>query len=137
MLVDFFNVNLIFSYTALGLVSSLNPHASGGTERGIVAPQDSNNSSNMEQITTSQPFDNGAKVPRGYGRISRDRDGNVIDIQLFEEEDDEAMQWNEHHELDGTPLDEKLMNWVQLGANQRTCRSEGKSVVQGEFIKFC
>jgi hypothetical protein len=65
--------------------------------------------------------------------------GNVIDIELGEDEDETVQRNrdNETYELDHTPLDENLMNWVQLGTNHKPPRSDGNSVVQGGFIKFC
>jgi len=119
------------NYAALGLVSSLNPNGSGGSELRVPAPQSSNSS--IAEKATSQPSCIDVSVPRGYGRITRDQDGNVIDIELGEELDDETMRRTrdkEHQELDQTTVDENMKTWIQLGANQGTNRTKGNSVVQ-------
>jgi len=119
------------NYVALGLVSSLNPIASGGTERQVLPPQSSNNQS-ITEPSTPQTSGSGARIPRGRGRITKDMYGNVIDIELGEDEDETVQRNrdNKTYELDHTPLDGNLMNWVQLGTNHRPPRSDGNSVVQ-------
>jgi nucleolar protein 16 len=119
--------NMIISYAALGLVSSLNPSASGGSERELCPPQ-------QRRATITEPTPQDAqptKIPRGYGKIIRDQDGNVIDIELAEEDEGETMEEGRSQdigELDRTPIDESLMSWIQLGHGP----PESSSVVEGE-----
>lgn len=120
------------SYAALGLVSSLNPTASGGSERELYgAPRST--SSITERPSEAQP----SKIPRGYGKIIRDVDGNVIDIEFAEEDAEErTMDRDEEiYDMDRAPLDGSLMNWVKLGSSTHGVpQSKDSSVVHGERL---
>jgi nucleolar protein 16 len=123
---------VLFSYAALGLVSSLNPSASGGTERELYPPQSI--LSNTEQRLSEARL-SGDRIPKGHGRLIKDGDGNVIDFQLGGE-GDETMQQDRDEQiygLDRTSLDQSLINWAQLGSNNGPSRTDGNSVVRGVF----
>lgn len=124
------------SYDALGLVATLKPCESGGTEH--------NRYGRLEDETVPSTSTRGdpkgvgapsreAPVPPGYGRILRDEQGNAVDIELGDE-DDETMDTDRKVEtmdgMDHAYLDERSTStWTQLGPRPRTGRPN--SVVQG------
>lgn len=75
-------------------------------------------------------------MPKGFGKIIRDADGNVVDVQLGDEEDEEeGMETEEAMEDVPDPsADEQLAGWVGLGSDPRRREAAGSStrVVQGE-----
>lgn len=118
--------NVIYSYAALGLVASLNPSASGGSERELHPPQPS-----LATITDPAPQEaQPTKIPHGYGKIIRDKEGNVIDIELAESEGETMEEDRDQDigELNRGPIDDSLMNWIQLGHGP----PESGSVIEGE-----
>ncbi|KAI0637084.1 ribosome biogenesis protein Nop16 [Trametes polyzona] len=132
------------NYEALGLAATLNPIASGGTERPLCAhpehedrlPEDqpeASTSTSAASSSSAKPA--GAKgLPKGYGKIIRDADGNVVDVELAdddEEEEDAAMDEG----LEDVPdpaANEQLAGWVGLGSDprKRAPESAGTRVVQ-------
>ena len=63
------------SYTALGLVHTLTPSASGGVEPAQVGD------------LNADPHTEKSGIPRGFGKIIRDETGDVIQIQESVEAD--------------------------------------------------
>ncbi|EPQ58391.1 hypothetical protein GLOTRDRAFT_57339 [Gloeophyllum trabeum ATCC 11539] len=128
------------NYEALGLVHSLNPTQSGGVEMPLGT---SSSAAASTSATTSAPalparverstpskgkekeVDGG--VPKGYGRIIRDADGNILDVDLGEDEGDkeeededvlvEEKAWKEAPKAEAG-------RWVTIGADD-TNRSTG------------
>lgn len=129
---DCSNVIYSLSYAALGLVSSLNPTASGGTERELYLYPPSQSTSSITE--PPQP----SKIPRGYGKIIRDEDGNVIDIEFAEEDEEETtMDRDDEIDMDRAPLDASLINWVKLGSSTHGVPpAKDSSVVHGEEYEF-
>lgn len=98
------------SYTALGLLPSLNPRAKGGAETvpdvtllPKPAPLAANNTAAI------------ASVPNGHGRIIRDEHGNVVDVQLNEEDRDEEMNYLQRDKEDETPWGATMEDWGNEG----------------------
>ncbi|KIJ24215.1 hypothetical protein M422DRAFT_217213 [Sphaerobolus stellatus SS14] len=82
------------NYAALGLVGSLKPNDSGGSE--IPLPMllkkpsaEAGPSTQDDTLTEEEPR------PQQFGRIIRDAEGKVIDIELPEEEEDKDMEDDE------------------------------------------
>ncbi len=135
----------LHSYEALGLVSTLTPIASGGTEKPLVSHPDHADeelaetqpeASTSAAASTSKPS-GGSGLPKGYGKIIRDADGNIVDIVLGDD-DDEAEEEAEamEEELEGIPdpsANDQLAGWVGLGSDprKRAPESAGTRVVQG------
>ncbi|KAI8998746.1 ribosome biogenesis protein Nop16 [Trametes punicea] len=123
------------NYEALGLAASLNPIASGGTERKISSsqPAHGDRSETQPEASSSKPTAaNG--VPKGYGKIIRDADGNVVDVQLGDEEDEKEAEAMEEV-LDDIPdptEDDQAAGWVGLGSERkkRSPESAGTRVVR-------
>lgn len=74
-----------------------------------------------------------SSLPRGYGRIVRDADGNVVDVELAEEEDIETEEAAERLIEDiADPSKQKGMaNWVAVGSQPGAERTH--VVVEREF----
>ncbi|KAF6765051.1 ribosome biogenesis protein Nop16 [Ephemerocybe angulata] len=75
------------NYARLGLIHDLNPSAPGGSDK-ILVPR-----YGEEEMAVDTPKEasstSKAVVPRGHGRIIRDESGNVIGIELNEEDEEE------------------------------------------------
>ena len=81
------------SYEALGLVASLHPTASGGVERPLGGPSKSEPS--VPAASAPAQASSGSSTSglrKGFGRIVRDADGNVVDVQLAEADEEELQQ---------------------------------------------
>ncbi|KAI0374771.1 hypothetical protein BV20DRAFT_935035 [Pilatotrama ljubarskyi] len=131
------------NYEALGLAATLNPIASGGTERPISAQAGHEERSEEQQqpeastsSATAALKPAGANgVPKGYGKIIRDALGNIVDVQLGDEETDEEGTGAMEEELEEIPdpaEDDQLAGWVGLGSDprKRSPESAGTRVVQ-------
>jgi len=121
------------NYAALGLVHTLNPLASGGAEHD---PTKSSNlpttfehpHSDSSQAASTSPT---AHIPRGYGKIIRDSDGNVVRVELGADDQDQAERPADGDEIQGLrdpEMDKQMMtNWVtELGGG----RGSGAAIVQ-------
>ena len=133
------------SYEALGLVASLTPTTSGGLEKSTNALASDRwryeGDVSMEPQAQASSYSSSSKgthgsVPKGYGRIVRDEAGNIVDVQLAEEEDSTGPMVPPRATIEELPdftQDEQLAPWVGLGSmpgSRRTDTSE-THVVQG------
>ncbi|THV07899.1 hypothetical protein K435DRAFT_642733 [Dendrothele bispora CBS 962.96] len=74
------------NYAALGLIHDLNSTESGGTETSNVnQPTASSVSDSFETMPLTSNSFIARSIPRGYGKIIRDEQGNIVDVQLAEE----------------------------------------------------
>jgi len=83
------STHLIKSYAALGLAHSLTPNDSGGkdiTQTTQLAGLGGNTESPSERADDRSTA---GKIPRGFGKIVRDESGNVVDVELGDEYDDD------------------------------------------------
>jgi len=83
------------NYTRLGLLPTMNPRAKGGSEMGIHPDIVMTNAE--ESSDTPVPT---KVLPKGYGRIVRDSEGNVIDIELGDSVDGDVEIDEDENALD-------------------------------------
>lgn len=115
---------LVASYAALGLVHTLNPLASGGSERDEAATT----------IAQIQPV---ASIPNGYGKIIRDSSGNVLRIELPDDQGhDPDQNGKEEPQLDDPQLNEDVISkWVNdLGGSKSSAPNH--SITKGESLNL-
>ncbi|EAU91243.2 hypothetical protein CC1G_06878 [Coprinopsis cinerea okayama7 len=106
------------NYARLGLVSDLNPISSGGSEKRI-EPKYEDGDAQMSSETAgpsitsdAQTGESSKPLPKGFGRIIRDESGNVIGVELPQEDEskeaeqeDQEMEALSEPEVDGEMRD--------------------------------
>ncbi|KAI0063470.1 hypothetical protein BV25DRAFT_1869904 [Artomyces pyxidatus] len=113
------------NYAALGLSASLNPRTSGGVERvasdteaQLEADVDTDMTCTEAPSSSSQGPSSG-DLSKGLGRIVRDEDGNIIDVEI--QEDDEQTSPQEEQLIEDRAsalvLVPDTLPWVALGRN--------------------
>jgi hypothetical protein len=98
------------SYAALGLMHRLNPSSSGGVE---VDPRHLSSRSTIESaspMTGVPPALPHAPLRKGFGRIIRDEAGNIVDVEMADDEDDDSA--NVPSAAPGVDAEE----WASIGA---------------------
>jgi nucleolar protein 16 len=127
---------ITYSYESLGLVANLHPTLSGGVERplGVIAINESSTDIEFAPEASSSNPAGPSGLRKGYGRIVRDADGKIVDVELAEE--DEAAETIEHADrlVEDIPDPAKgkgLTEWVGIGGGpgaEKTHVVESKSV---------
>jgi len=137
------------NYDALGLLACLNPTESGGVERprrnGVNGHSGSHEHSIVPRAgvagdcssSSQKEGDNKNSLPKGYGRIIRDENGDIVDVEMGEGEDgdDEVVMGDVgetfHNDVASAATEEKLGEWVTLGgrSDARTLDASGRHVV--------
>jgi len=122
------------------LVATLKPNESGGTEHnkyGRLEDETIPSTSTRGDPKGVATLSSGGKLPRGYGRILRDEQGNAVDIQLADvDEEGETIDATDRkvetmEGMDHAYLDQKsAWTWTQLGP--RTAIRRPSSVVEGK-----
>jgi len=108
------------NYEALGLVASLNPTAPGGVEKPLGAASKNESPMDVDHASgaSSSKAAGASRLPKGYGRIVRDADGNVVDVELPEEEEAEEAAQHAETLIEDIPDPSKqkgLAEWVAVG----------------------
>ncbi|KZT11412.1 uncharacterized protein LAESUDRAFT_720638 [Laetiporus sulphureus 93-53] len=111
------------NYEALGLVASLNPTASGGVEKQL-APL---TTSRPDESTTPSSGNKTSSIPKGYGRVIRDEDGNIVGVELPEEEPEADPIEKTIDDLPDPSRDQQLAPWVGLNSNTMAGQSSASS----------
>lgn len=103
------------------MLATLDPRAKGGSENVIppvkTRPDDVLNSTETNGTGLS------TAIPRGYGKIIRDTDGNVVDVQMSEQDVEVPVEEDEAMPI----LDEQTERWL----GKRTGQAESTAFVQG------
>lgn len=101
------------SYVNLGLVVTLDPSAHGGVEKplGNESSMQVDEQEGQPVASSSKIADNSADVPSGFGKIIRDVAGNVLRIELNEEE----MQ----QQPETTDMEEELESRMDQGVREK------------------
>ncbi|KAI1795988.1 ribosome biogenesis protein Nop16 [Ganoderma leucocontextum] len=120
------------NYETLGLVATLNPTASGGTERVEVKHADRKEASAEREASATVSRQGGRTngVPKGYGKIIRDGEGNIVEVQLGEEGEGEEPVTQEQgveEEIQDPRGDKVLAGWVGLGSDPAKGDAGGKN----------
>ncbi|KAJ7724060.1 ribosome biogenesis protein Nop16 [Mycena maculata] len=76
------------NYAALGLIHTLNPSASGGVEPVEAAGPSEDVPVGLTIASASSPSNPTRPIPKGHGRIIRDEAGNVLRVELAEEDEE-------------------------------------------------
>ncbi|KAH9951308.1 ribosome biogenesis protein Nop16 [Amylocystis lapponica] len=125
------------NYEALGLVASLNPTLAGGVERPLPASgsrADAPDTLTRPDASSSSSVTGAGALPKGFGRIVRDEDGNVVDIQLGEEPAGEELEGSDDVLDPAHAHNEEVSGWIGMGmssqARPRVSNSENSRVVQ-------
>ncbi|KAH6918736.1 ribosome biogenesis protein Nop16 [Coprinopsis sp. MPI-PUGE-AT-0042] len=106
------------NYSRLGLVHDLNPVASGGGEKRLeprYGKEDAEIAHGDVPAAEEFPTGEGSKsLPKGFGRIVRDEAGNVIGVELPEEEDREAIETDDEtmESLEPEISEDVLSRWT-------------------------
>ncbi|KAI0079975.1 hypothetical protein K474DRAFT_1658515 [Panus rudis PR-1116 ss-1] len=125
------------NYEALGLLASLNPISSGGVEQPLHLKQEAMavDTSNTPEASTSQnQHDVRGKdyIPKGHGRIIRDENGNVVDVEIADEESESDERPGDRliEDIPDPSSQEELAGWVALGTQSRKATQSVPDVVQ-------
>lgn len=114
------------NYEALGLLVSLNPSASGGVERPSHGASASHESaivprSTPEDCSSSQKeggdINDKTRIPKGYGRIIRDENGEIIDVEMGDEGDEDGQMTGDgektfHNDIPRVGAQDELADWI-------------------------
>jgi nucleolar protein 16 len=120
------------SYAALGLMHDLNPSSSGGTE---IDPHALPTSADVALAPLPHAETHSSGIKKGFGRIIRDDLGNIVDVEMAEDDAnesasvDEAVDPDEEWEGIGSASE-----WVQtLSARENATETE---VVRGACARY-
>lgn len=91
------------NYAAMGLLSSMNPRQKGGVEPVQVTRESNVGSAHQE---TQPKLGPNGEIPKGYARLIRDAEGNVVDV-IFADEEDSALP-STSASTSGTPWGQPL-----------------------------
>jgi len=123
------------NYAALGLVHTLKPSAAGGLEPLEGQGQHIEENKNTP---TSLPEHPGC-IPKGFGKIIRDECGNVLRIELPEEEDGSAAEKPQGIGIAEPDVDRIVLRpWVtDLGGNEKLKLGSGDTNVVQALERIC
>ncbi|KAI0094023.1 ribosome biogenesis protein Nop16 [Irpex rosettiformis] len=123
------------NYEALGLATSLTPVASGGVERALGDVRHSTAGS-IEDAAMGEGSVEDAAGPsglrRGFGRIVRDANGNIVDIELPEDDEAETSVADRlvEDDIPDPSQQDDLAPWVKLGGPRDGSAVSGRHVVR-------
>jgi nucleolar protein 16 len=139
---------LLRSYLALGLQHDLNPIPSGGSEVNVSRTVDPINTCQLHPTPSSPTIDDvrsyvsegptvRSALPKGFGRIVRDSSGNVVRVELRnDEEAGHAMKQELVIDPPAVTMESDLQIWAQgHPETRRGAGSEGMedTIVQGQL----
>jgi len=120
------------NYAALGLAASLNPRTSGGVERVATSSEEQQNADDgvdmacTEAQNSSKRKSNAGDIPKGHGRIVRDAEGNIIGLELGDEEEEAAaadVMQGQLVEDRASAITPETSSWVSLGRDPGQAKS--------------
>ncbi|KAK0502815.1 ribosome biogenesis protein Nop16 [Armillaria luteobubalina] len=124
------------NYAALGLIHDLNPSASGGAEP-LEESIDDLLPAQVAPDSEVAPGGGSMKLPQGYGRIIRDDAGNVLRVELPEQDQEGDNTNSPGRDIDMETLEpdvnqKDLQKWVADLGGSETRRPTGKD---GDIVK--
>ena len=124
------------SYARLGLIHDLNPSASGGSDK-ILEPRYDHNEMSIDEPQPEMSGSSKSAVRPGYGRIIRDEAGNVIGVELHEEDEEHDSTENGQEKTmeDMEPeVEERILDkWAtNLGQKNVVTGEKAAGVLEGE-----
>lgn len=120
---------------------TLNPLASGGSERDEAATTSVPQDHEMQQVaSSSSSTPTAAAIPKGYGKIIRDSSGNVLRIELADDEnnDEDPNQNGEDEQQQGLQdpqLDKAVISrWVTDLGGTKSGAAADSDVAKSESL---
>ncbi|KAF8078104.1 ribosome biogenesis protein Nop16 [Lyophyllum atratum] len=117
------------NYATLGLVHTLNPSAAGGIE----PLEEQSQHIEESQIASTSQLKQPSQIPKGFGKIIRDEAGNVLRIEMPEEDDAPPFEKPEDMEMAEPGVDDSVLRpWViDMGGGEKfKLRTGDTNVVQ-------
>ncbi|KAG6832692.1 hypothetical protein H0H92_012264 [Tricholoma furcatifolium] len=113
------------NYMALGLIHDLNPSAAGGSE-----PVEEPSHIEDSQIASTSQLEQPAPIRAGFGRIIRDEAGNVVGVELPNEEEEAEVDQRDEEMVEPEVDTAVLVPWVtDLGGGEKIRSSSGETNV--------
>lgn len=121
------------SYEAIGLAASLKPTASGGVERPLGV---ANSDEGQTDAAPSAAASSSSGLRAGFGRIIRDAEGNIVDVELPDADaDEETIDRTERlvEDVADPSQQDGLAEWVGVSGSSRAGKAH---VVQGMHVRL-
>lgn len=127
------------SYANLGLVVTLDPSAHGGVEKplGLESGGQASQHQQAAASSSSAPCNAVADVPSGFGRIVRDAVGNILGVEMNEDETEgpQPQEMDMEEELESR-MDQKVRKQWATDFSRSTAAAKGavnEGVIHREF----
>ncbi|KAG5653271.1 hypothetical protein H0H81_001431 [Sphagnurus paluster] len=114
------------NYIALGLIHTLNPSAAGGVE-----PLEVQERTEEIETASASKVEQPTQIRKGFGKIIRDEAGNVVRIEMPEEDEEPPAHNARDTEMTGPELESTVVGaWVtDLGGSEKSKPDSGDSEV--------
>jgi nucleolar protein 16 len=130
-------LSICSSYARLGLIHDLNPSAPGGSEQ-VLVPRNGEEMALDQPEQVAEPSSSSKRLPAGHGRIIRDVSGNVIGVELPEEDEEAGDEVEETMDDLEPEADGSVMGrWAaSLGQHNEVAGEKPTGLLEGEFASI-